>query len=217
MIRGRGTSILLLLLWLVALAGAVLADRHVANWVRSSPPFGKHQWFIGLLKLPGNFIFALCVAALLVFFHRRSWRAAAPLLISGPFVGAAYIVIKWIVGRTRPVIIAAPFTFHPFARGIMGLMGAEKGLSFPSGHAAMAFATATCLAAALPRWTVPFFLVAAAVAAERVLENAHYLSDVVAGAGLGILCGWIALQLSARWLREPEQAGFEVVESKSHM
>jgi membrane-associated phospholipid phosphatase len=49
-----------------------------------------------------------------------------------------------------------------------------------------------------------------------VLENAHYLSDVVAGAGLGILCGWIALQLSARWLREPEQAGFEVVESKSH-
>ena len=67
----------------------------------------------------------------------------------------------------------------------------------------MAFAAATCLAAALPRWTVPFFLAAAAVAAERVLENAHYLSDVVAGAGLGLMCGCVAVRFTQRTFPDP--------------
>ncbi len=33
-------------------------------------------------------------------------------------------------------------------------------------------------------------MVAMVTAAERVIENAHYLSDVVAGAGLGMAVGW---------------------------
>jgi membrane-associated phospholipid phosphatase len=122
------------------------------------------------------------------------------MVIAGPLVGLGYLILKWIVGRRRPVIVAAPFDFHPFARGLGGLVHAESGLSFPSGHAALAFATATCLAAALPRWAPAFFLVACAVGAERVLENAHYLSDVVAGAGVGVLGGIVALALTRRLL-----------------
>jgi membrane-associated phospholipid phosphatase len=73
----------------------------------------------------------------------------------------------------------------------------EKNLSFPSGHATLAFATAAALAIFLPRWRAGFYIVAAMVAAERVLENAHYVSDVVAGA----LVGWICAQLIARLLQ----------------
>lgn len=197
---------LALLLWAVAFVVAILLDDRVAQWVRHAPLYGRTDWFVRFLKLPGNFWFTLGICLLLVIFHRRSWLEALPLLISGPLVGMGYLLLKWAVGRHRPVIIAAPFDFHPFANGLAGLLRAESGLSFPSGHAALAFATATCLARTLPKWTAVFFLIACAVATERVLENAHYVSDVVAGAGLGMLCGWIACRLSARWFTRESPA-----------
>jgi membrane-associated phospholipid phosphatase len=52
----------------------------------------------------------------------------------------------------------------------------------------VAFATATALAILWPRWRWLFYFAAALVAAERVLENAHWLSDTVGAAGLAI-CG----------------------------
>jgi len=193
-----GRIALFLLLWAPALGVVFLLDRPVADWVRHAPLFHRSDWFVPILKLPGNFLFTLAVCALLALFHRKRWRAALPLLISGPIVGLVYMFLKWAVGRRRPVIVDAPFDFHPFAHGLMGLVHAESGLSFPSGHATLAFATATCLTAVMPRGAGAFFVVACAVGAERILENAHYVSDVVAGAGLGIVCGWIAIRLVSR-------------------
>jgi hypothetical protein len=43
------------------------------------------------------------------------------------------------------------------------------------------------LAIFIPRWRVACLVFAACVGLERVLEDAHYMSDVVAGAGLGAL------------------------------
>jgi membrane-associated phospholipid phosphatase len=62
--------------------------------------------------------------------------------------------------------------------------------SFPSGHSASAFATATVLQRELG-WKagVPAFAVAGWVAASRVQMKKHYLSDVLAGATVGILAG----------------------------
>lgn len=196
----RTIPFLLALAWAALLAGALFADGEVADWVRRVPLYNRTDWFVPILKLPGNFLFTLALCVPLVLFHRRSWRAAAPLVIAGPLVGLGYLILKWVVGRRRPVIIDAPFDFHPFAQGLGGLVHAQSGLSFPSGHAALAFATATCLSAALPRWTPAFFLAACAVGAERVLENAHYLSDVIAGAGVGLLGGALALAITRRWL-----------------
>lgn len=56
---------------------------------------------------------------------------------------------------------------------------------FPSGDTTMAFATATILALAFPEVAALFYIVAATVAAGRVYDNAHLLSDVFAGAWLG--------------------------------
>jgi len=187
--------------WLAAVGAVLTVDRQAAEWVRQTQPYPGRGPAVWAVKLPGSFPFVLAVAVLVVLFHRRSWRAALPLIVSGPLVGVGYTFLKWIVGRKRPKIAMAPFDFHPFHHGVMGLIHAESGLSFPSGHAAMAFAAATCLAAALPRWGVVFFAVAVAVAAERVLENAHYLSDVVSGAGVGVLCGLLALYVSKRCTR----------------
>jgi membrane-associated phospholipid phosphatase len=204
MTRRRALRILLVLIWVIAFATALWLDRLIAEEVREAHPLNRLGWLAWTLKLPGYYPVTLAIAAILVFFHRRSWHVAVPLILSGPLVGIAYTMLKWMVGRHRPVIAIAPFAFHPFAHGLKGLIHAESGLSFPSGHTALAFATATCLTVALPRWALLFLGVAVSVGVERVLENAHYLSDVVAGAGVGILCAWAAMQLSAAILQEPK-------------
>ena len=62
--------------------------------------------------------------------------------------------------------------------------------SFPSGHAADTFAFATALARHLG-WTraVPAHIFASSVAASRVHDHKHWLSDVVFGSTVGIIAG----------------------------
>lgn len=62
--------------------------------------------------------------------------------------------------------------------------------SFPSGHAAESFAAATTLASQFgPAAGVPAYLAAGFVGWMRLQADKHWLSDVAAGAGLGILAG----------------------------
>ena len=63
-------------------------------------------------------------------------------------------------------------------------------LSFPSGHSAAAFATASVLQGELG-WKIgaPAYGAAAWVAASRVHAKRHYVSDVIAGATIGIMAG----------------------------
>lgn len=62
--------------------------------------------------------------------------------------------------------------------------------SFPSGHTSVTFASATVLQKHFG-WKVgaPAFAVASYVAASRIQEKRHFLSDVAFGATLGIIAG----------------------------
>jgi membrane-associated phospholipid phosphatase len=63
--------------------------------------------------------------------------------------------------------------------------------AFPSGHASAAFATASVLERHLGyRGAWPTFVIASYVAASRLKDNRHFLSDVVFGSALGIASGW---------------------------
>jgi undecaprenyl-diphosphatase len=74
--------------------------------------------------------------------------------------------------------------------------------SFPSGDTASVFTVATVVAFFVSRrWTVLFLTTSAAVGLLRITKMAHYPSDVFAGAGIGILAGWLAMQLDRRWSR----------------
>jgi PAP2 superfamily len=62
--------------------------------------------------------------------------------------------------------------------------------SFPSGHAAITFATATVIERHLGwRKAVLGYLIASYVASSRLHDNVHYLSDVVFGAAVGSIAG----------------------------
>jgi membrane-associated phospholipid phosphatase len=63
--------------------------------------------------------------------------------------------------------------------------------SFPSGHSAATFAFASVLERHFGyRFAWPTVAIASYVAASRLHDNVHYLSDVVFGAGLGTAVGW---------------------------
>jgi hypothetical protein len=76
--------------------------------------------------------------------------------------------------------------------------------SFPSGHTAQAFATATFMAREYGHrsiwYSIGAYTVATGVGAMRVMNNRHWISDVMVGAGIGILSTNLAyLTHQYRW------------------
>ena len=66
----------------------------------------------------------------------------------------------------------------------------ENRLSMPSGHTSTAFTSATSLTYAYGwKAAVPGYLLATMVAMSRINDNAHWLSDTIAGATIGIFWG----------------------------
>jgi undecaprenyl-diphosphatase len=85
------------------------------------------------------------------------------------------------------------------------LVRAPTDLSFPSGHAATSFASAALLAWAAPRFALPLYVLAGAIAFSRVYVGVHYPLDVLAGAALGLLVA-TALRLLPATLRGSQRA-----------
>jgi membrane-associated phospholipid phosphatase len=185
-------TLALIVIALAAIALAATLDASVARMMRESGVadfMARHAILKQVLKTPGEFWFTAIVVLAVTVTSQLTWRAGGFVLLASVLSGVNGL-LKWVIGRTRPFKlgdddIARPFELHPFAGS---LFHQPKNLCFPSGHAALAFATAAAVAMLWPkaRWRWTAYAVACVVAAERVMENAHWLSDVVAAAVLGI-------------------------------
>ncbi len=200
--------------WLLLFCCALVVDQRVAQWLYTNgfhdPHTGhfKHTLLAEAIRCLGTYNCVIIVALALVLICKLTWRKAVTLLLCAATASAAEI-LKWIVGRARPVsdevLFPSAMDFAPFSHR-------ATGNSFPSGHAMLAFATATCLARYYPRWSPLFYLLATLVAAERVLEVAHYASDVVAAAGIGIILSQTCMWVLLRSFPEPHSPMLNVVE-----
>lgn len=105
-------------------------------------------------------------------------RSGARLATTLALVGATSGLSKLAFGRPRPSQSLDADGYVPFS-------GQE---AMPSGHTAVAFALATALSDDIDRtWArVGLYTIATGVAWSRVNDNRHWLSDVAAGAVLGI-------------------------------
>lgn len=216
--------ILVIVLFLAALA----VDVPISRWVHDTglseamkPVLHRQNgrlWshvLAWLVRRPGNFFFTLVLCLLWIVLKPNRWREAAIPFVAGVFSGSNWF-IKWIVGRHRPYTGYGVYETHVFAGGVPGLFGREHSLSFPSGDTCLAFATAIAFGYLLPRWRPVFFVWATLVAAERIVENAHYPSDTVAGAALGIGAGCLAIHLLRPRLEQLESSDARALQNSKH-
>ena len=100
-------------------------------------------------------------------------------------------VSKHATGRLRPSDISPSGDFGRTWFRVGGGLVSERA-SFPSGHAITAFATAAVIAKRYRRhrW-VPWLVYtgATAIALSRIPDQAHFPSDVFAGAAMGYILG----------------------------
>lgn len=129
--------------------------------------------------------FAIC----LPFLINPPWRATGANIVFGLCIAhlMGEIIIKHIVKRTRPC--------HSLKEEEQ-IIHKPKYYSFPSGHTTASFSVlgVTMLRCSAPVVLAVLFL-ALLMGFSRIYLRVHYLSDVVAGAFLGFLCGFASVSL----------------------
>jgi hypothetical protein len=122
---------------------------------------------------------------------------AGKLATAGALAAAALAMgVNQVVGLfwQRP----RPYVAHPGS--IVPLGGISPDSSFPSDHAAAAFAIAVAALLIYRHAGRVLLVLAVAAAASRLLVAAHYPTDVLAGALVGAVSGVAVARLVALWL-----------------
>ena len=191
---GLAVVIFLLVMFLID-AAAINGVGHLPRWIvgffDQITDFGKSGWFLwplgilflGLAALPSlPRLPQLVLAAIMLRVGFLFVAIGAP----GLFVN----VVKHIFGRARPLVGGSldPYLFSPFS-----WPAAYAGL--PSGHAATVFSVLVAFGTLWPRGRTLLWVYALLIAASRVAVTAHYPSDVLAGALVGV----VGALLVRRW------------------
>lgn len=205
------------LLWAMAFVlteavAMIWLDRPVADFFHAAGG-ARQPFFLGVQSLGLGYPY-LVLSGLAFAFLRwggelrqlRRWATAlrAQAFIPGfIFVavagaGLAADIVKIVVGRTRPKLLFASGTYDFTWFGLRA-----DHWSFPSGHATTIAALMTALWCLWPRPLWLYVAAAGVVAASRVVTGQHYLSDVIAGAALGVA---VTRLLAARLLRKGDGA-----------
>lgn len=135
----------------------------------------------------GNNGFIWFATAIVFLFFQRFRTSGIAIIIAVSlswFFGE--IAIKNLVGRVRPC--------HKLAEEQL-LIKNPPHYSFPSGHTTSSFAATTVMILLDPVVAIPMLILAVLIAFSRTYLMVHYLTDVLAGAALGIICGCIVVPL----------------------
>jgi membrane-associated phospholipid phosphatase len=208
-------SIFIWLTTLLGTAGAVAVgylwlDRPIALWT--------HDHFSGanrgILRQLGHIPDPLIPLAVIAFLLLGLWtligrsfsrRQEAIFVCSIAVMVAEMIkdVLKFIFGRTWPEswMQNNPSFIHGGSYGFHFMHGGGAYQSFPSGHMGASCAVLAVLWIWYPglRWLYVF--AGLAVGAGLVVADYHFLSDVIAGAFVGISTGWMAVAIWKAWPR----------------
>lgn len=168
---------------IIAVSAAIAWDGTVPDW--EAEPL---EWIVGWPDWlePGFWVvqqmgvlFAPVVTGLVVVWFTRRWWHLLPFVLILPLkLSVEKAIVKQLVERERP---GTSLGFDIDVRGPQ-----VAGLSFPSGHATTAVATAVLLAAFLPPKWRPVPLAGALITCiARMYYGEHNLLDVIAGAAMG--------------------------------
>lgn len=164
-----------------------MLDREIFRWLNSW--VGVNQFFDWAIVFRATYLwYAVMVAvaifvAVTIFPRFRQYRKQNIELFLFAFASALAArfgiteLIRFFYNRPRPFEVL---------EGVRQLVDHSGGGSFPSGHAALAFAVAAAVATYYPKTSIIFFLVAFSIGLNRVAAGVHWPSDIVGGALVGI-------------------------------
>ena len=137
--------------------------------------------------LPAALMLGGTWAAGVMFENKDARHEAGTMFEAAAFSSVAGLALKEIAGRERPYVSGDPNHWR------------TGGDSFPSLHVTAAFAIGTVFAESggdSYRWIrrVLGYGIAAGTAYERIKHDAHWFSDTVAGAGLGVATARFVMQ-----------------------
>ena len=166
-------------------AWAIAQQRKFPAWVvqvfQEITDFGKSGWFLW----PAAFLVMAAAALARPALGRLANLVILSLVVRLEFVffaigipGLTVSIVKRLIGRVRPSDWG-PFHFVPFS-------WRPDYAAMPSGHSTAASAAALAIGAIWPRARAPMWIYAGVIAVSRVAVHAHFPSDVIAGAFVGI-------------------------------
>jgi len=168
-------------------AAAIRGVSHIPRWIVSAfdeiTDYGKSGWFLWPLGL-----LFLALASLPPILTPFSQRILAAMMVRVGFLFTAIAVpslfvtiVKRMIGRARPMVGGGldPFLFSPFIWRV-------EYAGMPSGHATTAFAVLVAFGTLWPRARTVLLIYALLIAISRVVLTAHYPTDVISGALVGI-------------------------------
>jgi membrane-associated phospholipid phosphatase len=178
-------SIAPLLIGAAATGLATPFDDNVVRYFGSHP----HDTWGNVGRVMGTGVVAVAASTAVLgvghFANGDRFRAATYDMSQAVVVNAFYtLIIKTAVHRERP--------------------DKSDHYSFPSGHASNAFACAQVWVEQYGwKAAIPGYLAATFVAGSRLALNKHYLSDIVAGATLGVIVGKSVVRWDAKPSHKP--------------
>lgn len=141
-------------------------------------------------------LYALATVALWLLarpYGNPRWKlASASALVAAAVALAVNQVISHLWARPRP------FTDHPDLTHVLTARTTDP--SFPSDHAAAAFAIAFAVLALSRRAGALFLVAATAIGLSRIALGMHYPSDVLAGALVGFGAATLVTTLGSPWI-----------------
>jgi membrane-associated phospholipid phosphatase len=118
-----------------------------------------------------------------------AWAVRLGFIFTAIAVPGLFVtIIKRLIGRARPLVEGNDaMAFAPFGWEV-------DYASLPSGHATTAFAALVAIGSIFPQMRAPLWIYAVLIALSRVAVDAHYPSDVIAGALVGAAGAWLVRQ-----------------------
>ncbi len=162
-----------------AMAGMSPVTIRIARFITWFGQGGVVLWPSGLIVLTA-FLLKTLLPAWWVRLQSLVYQAGLIFVAVG-LAGLADDALKIVFGRARPYLWLQGDTsgFQFFRYG-------AKFASFPSGHTTTSVAAAVVFSILFPRYRWAFIIFASLIAVSRIVLDAHYLSDVLTGAALGV-------------------------------
>jgi membrane-associated phospholipid phosphatase len=142
-----------------------------------------------LMPLISNCIILWLILPMLLM-TRKQTRKAGIMIFAAIVLDVIIcnLIMKNVFHRIRPSDVNTAVTL---------LVRRPTDYSFPSGHAALSFAAVTglWLSGALKKWRIPALCLAILIVFSRMYLYLHYPTDLLAGAIVGIFCGFASRRL----------------------